>query len=319
LGEVVGSTPYYLLDDALGSIRDVTTATPVNTVFSSNYEPYGHSYGLTQSLAIFNFEYTHKPYDTATGFYYFGARYYDPAIERFVTEDSMMYSMNIQNPLSLNRYIYAMNNPETFNDPDGHMIGFPDHYGSYNDLLQVEEEENIDVGITLTEDVQEQNGEESSTTSSSTTVVTSESPTTVTTTTSVTTTATSGSTIRGGVRISEIPWSEIGAYAVSSVFIVGGPAIIVFGAPAAAVFVFLTTGDPGAALQAGEQVGVIGEGVFDSGLDAAAYTAREGPNATPVGAWNTAISNLPGESLQNEANLIDQRMLSDVASIFGGL
>ena len=49
LGEVVGSTTYYLLDDALGSIRDVTTATPVSTVFSSDYKPFGLNYGLSES------------------------------------------------------------------------------------------------------------------------------------------------------------------------------------------------------------------------------------------------------------------------------
>jgi RHS repeat-associated protein len=112
----VGSTSYYLLDDALGSIMDVTTTTPVSTVFSTDYQPYGHTCGFSQSLSIFNFDYTHKPYDSSTGFYYYGARFYDPAIERFITEDSMQYSSNIQNPLSLNRYIYAQNNPETMDE-----------------------------------------------------------------------------------------------------------------------------------------------------------------------------------------------------------
>ncbi len=32
--------------------------------------------------------YTGEPYDSATGLYYFGARYYDPTIGRFVTQDS---------------------------------------------------------------------------------------------------------------------------------------------------------------------------------------------------------------------------------------
>jgi RHS repeat-associated protein len=132
LGEVVGSsTTYYLLDDALGSIRDVTTASnPVNTVFSSDYKPYGLNYGLSESLSIFNFEYTHKPYDSSTGLYYYGARYYYPSISRFITEDSAKY-LTILNPLSLNRYGYAENNPETLIDPTGNMIGFPSHYGGY--------------------------------------------------------------------------------------------------------------------------------------------------------------------------------------------
>jgi RHS repeat-associated protein len=165
--------------DALGSIRDVTTAT-ASSVFSSNYEPYGHSYGLTETLSIFNFEYTHKPYDSATGLYYYGARFYDPAIERFITEDSMQYSSNIQNPLSLNRYIYAQNNPETMNDPSGHMaiasLGYYGERGSYNEFLQSEEEEQAnDLGIVRTERVLQS---EVSLTESSSLVVTRVSPTT---------------------------------------------------------------------------------------------------------------------------------------------
>lgn len=105
LGEVVGSTSFYLIDDALG-IRDVTTASPVSTVFSSNYKPYGPNYGLSEALSIFNFEDTHKPYDSATGLYYYGARYYDPSVSRFITEDSPVYS-TLRDPLSLNTYIYV--------------------------------------------------------------------------------------------------------------------------------------------------------------------------------------------------------------------
>jgi RHS repeat-associated protein len=87
---------------------------------SSDYKPYGETYGLSESLSIFNFEYTHKPYDQATGFYYYGARYYDPSISRFITEDSISNS-NILDPLSLNRYSYVENNPESRIDPSGNV------------------------------------------------------------------------------------------------------------------------------------------------------------------------------------------------------
>jgi RHS repeat-associated protein len=72
-------------------------------------------------LPISNFEYAHKPYDSTTGFYYYGARYYDPSISRFISEDSLQYS-NTQNSLSLNRYAYVINNPETMIDPSGHVF-----------------------------------------------------------------------------------------------------------------------------------------------------------------------------------------------------
>ena len=72
----------------MGNVRDVTTSSPVSTVFSSDYKPYGLNYGLSESHSIFNLEYTDKPYDFATGLHYFGARFYDPSIERFITEGS---------------------------------------------------------------------------------------------------------------------------------------------------------------------------------------------------------------------------------------
>ena len=61
-----------------------------------------------------------------TGLYYFGARYYDPIIGRFISPDSLVQSY--QNPQTLNRYSYALNNPLLYRDPNGeantlfHMI-----------------------------------------------------------------------------------------------------------------------------------------------------------------------------------------------------
>ncbi|NCC86303.1 MAG: RHS repeat-associated core domain-containing protein [Clostridia bacterium] len=48
-------------------------------------------------------------YDEETGLYYINARMYDPAIARFVQEDT--YRGNPNDPLSLNLYAYCNNNP----------------------------------------------------------------------------------------------------------------------------------------------------------------------------------------------------------------
>lgn len=53
-----------------------------------------------------------------TGLYYYGARYYDPTIGRFISADSIVPS--IMNPQSLNRFAYALNNPLKYNDPTGY-------------------------------------------------------------------------------------------------------------------------------------------------------------------------------------------------------
>ncbi|WP_328204553.1 RHS repeat-associated core domain-containing protein [Brevibacillus nitrificans] len=51
--------------------------------------------------------------------YYLRARYYDPSLGRFISEDT--YKGQVDNPLTLNRYTYVHNNPLRFVDPTGHI------------------------------------------------------------------------------------------------------------------------------------------------------------------------------------------------------
>lgn len=55
-----------------------------------------------------------RDHDPNTGLYYFGARWYDPVIGRFITKAS--YSPLMEHP-----YTYAENNPLYFIDPDGQL------------------------------------------------------------------------------------------------------------------------------------------------------------------------------------------------------
>ncbi|MCP4402046.1 MAG: hypothetical protein GY801_32690, partial [bacterium] len=67
------------------------------------------------------YSYTGKERDSS-GLMYYGARYYDPALSRFITPDTL-YD---RGPQGLNRYSYALNNPIRYNDPSGHFINGPD-------------------------------------------------------------------------------------------------------------------------------------------------------------------------------------------------
>ena len=59
-------------------------------------------------------EYTGRENDGATGLYYYRARYYSPALGRFISEDPIgMHG-------GLNLYGYAQENPMRFADPLGH-------------------------------------------------------------------------------------------------------------------------------------------------------------------------------------------------------
>ncbi|KZE40469.1 hypothetical protein AV540_25735, partial [Brevibacillus parabrevis] len=64
-------------------------------------------------------------YDKESGFYYLRARYYDPKMGRFISEDT--YKGQVDNPLSLNRYTYTHNNPLRFVDPTGHAPTIDDN------------------------------------------------------------------------------------------------------------------------------------------------------------------------------------------------
>lgn len=62
-------------------------------------------------------QYNGRIYDPSTGFHDYGARLYWPEIGRFVSVDPA--GTHLENPASLNRYAYVLNNPYRYVDPDG--------------------------------------------------------------------------------------------------------------------------------------------------------------------------------------------------------
>jgi len=113
LAKLSGGSIYYFHQDALGSTRLVTTGS--TTSYSSNYQPFGPQYGASGSDPTY--KYTDKPQDAATGLYYFGARYYNTTLGRFLSRDPA--GPQPKDPQSLNPYAYARNNPERLTDPTG--------------------------------------------------------------------------------------------------------------------------------------------------------------------------------------------------------
>jgi len=113
LAKLSGSSTYYFHQDLLGNTRLVTTGS--TTSFSSNYQAFGPQYGASGSDP--GYKYTQKPQDAATSLYYFGARYYNTTIGRFISRDPA--APQPKDPQSLNPYAYARNNPEKLTDPTG--------------------------------------------------------------------------------------------------------------------------------------------------------------------------------------------------------
>jgi RHS repeat-associated protein len=71
--------------------------------------------------ASFAYKFTGKERDSESGLDNFGARYNSSQYGRFMSPDSPSYS-NRKNPQSWNLYAYALNNPVSFRDADGHEI-----------------------------------------------------------------------------------------------------------------------------------------------------------------------------------------------------
>jgi RHS repeat-associated protein len=103
---------FYYHTDHLGSTRLVTDENK-NIVAAVTYHPFGEA---NAKEGTEEFLFSGKELDS-TELYYFGARYYDPEIGRWITRDPLRGKAG--SPQSLNRYSYCVNNPVNFIDPVG--------------------------------------------------------------------------------------------------------------------------------------------------------------------------------------------------------
>ncbi|TDS56950.1 RHS repeat-associated core domain-containing protein [Myroides indicus] len=80
------------------------------------YLPFGEVMVQQSTNNIFEnvYKFNAKELDESTGYYYYGARYYDPAISIFLSVDPLAEQFPNYNP-----YTYTMNNPVNLTDPTG--------------------------------------------------------------------------------------------------------------------------------------------------------------------------------------------------------
>ena len=111
-----GSATSYFLQDGQGSTRALTngagaiTDTYAYTAFGSLLDQAGNTAN--------GYLYTGQQFDSLTGLYDLRARYYNPALGRFLSQDT--YPVNFDNPVELNRYVYTASNPINLTDPTGY-------------------------------------------------------------------------------------------------------------------------------------------------------------------------------------------------------
>jgi RHS repeat-associated protein len=111
------SSTYYYHTDHLGS-SNVMTGDSGTSQGNYYYYPYGGT--RTSSGLSIRHKFTGQELDDETGLYNYGARYYDPALGRFVSPDSIV--QDYSDPQTLNRYSYCRNNPIILTDPSGHLF-----------------------------------------------------------------------------------------------------------------------------------------------------------------------------------------------------
>lgn len=126
---------YYYLKDHLGRIRVVVDETGnivssddgVYPAFSGN--PRGMILnGRSTNVAYNNakYKFTGKERDRETGYDYFGARYYDSRIGRWLQIDPLLEKHPEWSP-----YNYVLNNPLKLIDPDGRQVLVSDPFFNY--------------------------------------------------------------------------------------------------------------------------------------------------------------------------------------------
>jgi RHS repeat-associated protein len=106
---------YFYHPDHLGTSTALTDINGVTYQFFLNL-PFGETMAEQSQAGLYNtsYKFNGKELDNETGFYYYGARYYDPRISIWASVDPLAEKYPNVNP-----YAYCLNNPVRFIDPDG--------------------------------------------------------------------------------------------------------------------------------------------------------------------------------------------------------
>ncbi len=107
--------------DQLGSTTVLTNARG-EVIRRVLYKPYGEALlpPAPNPNAVPEFGFTGQRFEPGSGIYDYGARFYDPALGRFLQPDTLV--QDPFNPQSLNRFTYVLNSPVNLVDPTGNQV-----------------------------------------------------------------------------------------------------------------------------------------------------------------------------------------------------
>jgi len=115
------STPYYYIYNGQGDIIGILDSSHIQVV-TYTYDSWGKLLSTTGSQAgtvgaLNPFRYRGYYYDSETGLFYVGSRYYDPTTGRFINTDDQVSTGN--DLTATNLFAYCGNNPVNRFDPSG--------------------------------------------------------------------------------------------------------------------------------------------------------------------------------------------------------
>jgi RHS repeat-associated protein len=114
----VGDGVTYLHNDFAGTPMFATDSGGA-VLWKENHRPYGEKLNNPPAAAGSRLSFHGKALDAETGLAYFGARYYDPVLGRFMGVDAVGFMED--NLHSFNRYAYGNGSPFKYIDPDGNL------------------------------------------------------------------------------------------------------------------------------------------------------------------------------------------------------
>ena len=106
---------YFYGEDMLGTSRVIFTSAGV-LCYDADFYPFGGERAYTNTCAQ-NYKFTGKERDSESGLDNFTARYFGSSLGRFMSPD--LLGGHLENPQSLNKYVYVLNNPLSLTDPTG--------------------------------------------------------------------------------------------------------------------------------------------------------------------------------------------------------
>ncbi len=107
-----GGTASYFLGDHLGSTLGLANSS-ASVTSSNSYDSFGNSTGNLVS----RYQFTGREFDNFSGLQFSRARFYDPKLGRFISEDPIGFRGG-----DVNLYGYVRNQPAMFRDPTGRFI-----------------------------------------------------------------------------------------------------------------------------------------------------------------------------------------------------